>query len=476
MAMPSFIQPSIDYKKVGTVPSKYKLMRVPLRNSPSTIGVTNTSNVQVEFLMPSGSVFNLSRSYIAYELAVGAQGGGISSFLHEDVLECVQNAYFGNNSSVALVDLQFVNNLSKLLRPMSCGSTKLISSTVTDGYYPSMSTTTGVKGNVLAAPYTVQTGGSVFGQNNGATASDTALSAIVAQHLSVSPANTAVSKFRMVRFDDVFTNTLFGMDKDLYFGVVDMFLRLTLASGQKVGFAGTNPADPTVGAADLTLANIDTVTNVAYAIRNMVLWLAVEQNELIVDSVKAKYNSPTGLTMQIPVIVAQRTSSSGTSANFQYTLNQTNGKRLRSIIWSVWNSTERSNTAYDCQNWNGSKVATYNTYLNSNPLQIQSLSCAQATALGLVNSDDWLQNRSYLDGSCISNQGLYQLLWHHQDRFSEKTDQKDLDDKLEDGLSLSNSSNLWSVQSTTANANLIHYIYFVYLRDVSISADRIAFV
>ena len=339
-------------------------------------------------------------------------------------------------------------------------------------------------GNFLPVSFTVTSNADVWGQPVGVKRTMGGFNPIDWQHVRASVAvATELNDFRLVKLSEAMPNTLLGMNKDLFFGNVDMFLRLTLAPGAKVCWCGTSANDPSVGAAATTapanMGNGDPGVT-GYYIRNLTLFLAVEQNEVISDSVRAKFNSPGGITLQMPYVVAQKYSSNALNVNFQYSFSASNGKKLRSILWSVWNNTatEYYNTAYDCANWSGARITSYNTFLDSNPLQQYPLSCSQSV-VGAQRNDDWLWNKPFLEDSLIFNQGIYQLLWHHQDRFSEKPtgEQLELQDNINDGLSLGNMAHLWSVQATCNGIqNLVHYVFFTYLRDVSISATSIEIV
>ena len=125
-------------------------------------------------------------------------------------------------------------------------------------------------------------------------------------------------------------------------------------------------------------------------VQNIYLFLAVEQNQLIVDSIIHKVMS-SGLRLNIPYTTAFRNSSAGTIANIQIPLTQQYGKKFKRMLHTVWNATESVNTAMDCVNFAGSKIVSYNTYLDQRQLQDYPLSTASPSATAL-NVDDWREN------------------------------------------------------------------------------------
>lgn len=75
---------------------------------------------------------------------------------------------------------------------------------------------------------------------------------------------------------------------------------------------------------------------------------------------------------------------------------------------TVWNGTESANTALDCSNYNGSKIITYNTFLDNR--QLQDAQVSTLTAVVPV-PDDYRENQKYCDNSCILNRKVYALNW-----------------------------------------------------------------
>jgi hypothetical protein len=149
------------------------------------------------------------------------------------------------------------------------------------------------------------------------------------------------------------------------------------------------------------------------------------------------------------------------------------GKRLKRILHSVWNPQEKFNTAYDCANWDGEKVASYQTFLDSQPLQDRALSCLRPWG-GRVNSDDWLENKKFLaNRSCITSKECYALNWFHIDQFYEPHDPAASlpEVNLDEGLLMDTPKQwLFAGQIPAGGiSSLLYYTYAEFSREIMIT-------
>ena len=252
------------------------------------------------------------------------------------------------------------------------------------------------------------------------------------------------------------SDTILGMDRDLFMPT-DLYLRLNVFA-PKLGFNSTSPTVPLTGSANL---------NASVTFNNVVLFLAIEQNAYIVDSIKSKFHQG-GLKLQIPYTMSFRNNTSAAGqVGVQISMNRGYGKALKKITHTLFNNTETGNTAYDCSNWNGSKVTSYSTYINSRKLQDQDLSALQPSGTS-VNQDDWLFNKKFYADSSLVNGGQYQMFWTHTDSFAEPQDRMTVpDENVNDGLPIVEPI-IWQFNGTAVSA-LNHYTFATFLRDVSIT-------
>ena len=447
----SNVAPQINYKgETQSANPKYRFLRVPMNNlTGSSFTITGTTSQLIEFKMPN-CVYNLSQSFLQYEVDTAAQGAGNYAWVAADSLEVASNCYFGSAGGLDICNLQYVNRYVKLWRKATTKASDMISNDATSQL---VSCNTALGANYY--PVTSTPSGNPTGVFN----------YIESQYLSApSAANTAASYFRLFPLSGI-PDTIFALNKDLYVPI-DMYARFTIGPGNQFAFLSTANNAPQTGGAAIT-GNI--------TINSCYLWLAVEQNQLIVDSVMNKVLS-SGLSLNIPYTTAFRNSSTGTVANVSIPLNQQYGRRLKRMLYSVWNGTEQANTALDCSNYNGSKVVTYNTYMDNKQLQDLQISTAIA-ATGAFAQDDWRENNKYFADSAILNRAVYALNWMHVDQFYEPGSDANssLQDNYDDGLEMKE-PHLWQLQATTANATLTHYNFATFVRRIHIDRNGITYV
>ena len=175
--------------------------------------------------------------------------------------------------------------------------------------------------------------------------------------------------------------------------------------------------------------------------------------------------------------------AAGTQANIQIQLSQQYGKRLKRILHSVFNGQELLNTAYDTDNTGGKKIKSYQTFMDNIPLQDRILSCATPPAMtadvGLLGMDDWLENKKFVEKrSMILSKEHYQLNWFHIDQFYEPHDTNSIplpEVNIDEGLSMETAKQ-WLLSATVTDANLVHYTFAQFARDIIITQTGPLFV
>lgn len=429
----------LNYKPIQEANCKYRFIRVPLNNiTSSSVTVTATTSQLLEFKMPN-AVYNLAQSFICYTETLPALASNVT-FVLEDTLGLATNIYFGNASGADLCNLNYPNKYIKIERKRATSFNEYVTYDYeTSQLYPS---------NVAAAS-----------NLNSAGVATTAF--IEPLYLSVSASNTAIARNRMFNLGGV-PNTIFSVDKDIYIPT-DMYLRITAGPGNLQAFTATTSASVSVGAAALAA---DTV------LTNIYLYLAVETNQLIIDSVINKVRT-NGLALNIPYTTAFRNSSTGTVGNVNLPLSSQYGKKLKQILTTVWHGTETSYRCGDCANTNGSKIVSYNTYLNNRQLQDNTINTQDVAQ----NFNDWRENQRYAEGSVILNRVMYGLNWFHLDKFYEDNKGSTIpDENRQDGYDMNQGPVLHQLQATTANGTWIYYQFCSFSRDVVLNNQGFMYV
>src|SRR5690606_5485936 len=119
-------------------------------------------------------------------------------------------------------------------------------------------------------------------------------------------------------------NTIFGVNKDIYFGEI-ILLRIVWGSSTKAVFTNT-------GALNLATGALATTNNID--IENIALYLAVETNPEITNQLRSQISSE-GLSVLIPYVYSYKNSLNGTSQNVSLRFNKGHGRKLIKIYHSI---------------------------------------------------------------------------------------------------------------------------------------------
>jgi hypothetical protein len=473
----SFQQPAqIDYLLRSVLAPRYKMRKIPLNNLPSASAtIEPTSSTMLEWKLPN-IVYNLYRSYISYNLNAPAVALKVST-THEDVFDLGQTVTFGSAGGVDLVNLQFAQNYTKIARKIATpiddflgndDMSGLYKSNMTNGYpitsaaAPADSTSA----NFVPGGYNKVVGASYIAPDNVTESRYCQFGggALLAPGVLPKPAvGTVLDRYRQYPLS-AFTGTLLGVDRDFY-SPTEQYLRVLAGFGDKMGFATTALTDPPTGAQSIPGITINSVY----------LYLAVEDNQDIVQKMITAYGKGE-LQYRIPYTTAFKNvgSANGQQTNISIQLSQQYGKRLKRILHTVFNKQEKWNTAYDCANWDGEKITSYQTFMDSIPIQDRQLSCARPSGIS-VNQDDWLENKKFLDRkSAYLSKEMYGINWFHIDQFFEPRDKDGSlpEVNLDEGLPMDQAKQ-WvfsgQVNNNVSAAGLLHYTYAEFSREILIT-------
>lgn len=453
---PNILLPSqVDFKLHAIASPKYKYAKIALNNYPSgQVQIDPSSSTMLEFKLPV-LVYNKARSFLAWQEDIRAPAAAKVVWTHEDNFTLGNSVTFGSGSGVNLVDLQWAQNYTKVARKIATSVDDLLVNDDMSGLYKSNKA---AADNKVPGGYDRINGVKFAGRDN----------YIEPCYSSSGALNTAVTRFRRFPLSG-FVGTLLAVDRDFY-SPLEMFLRIQAGHGDKMSFssddpsqAGNTPASGAVSPGRITISNC-------------FLYLALEQDPDLINGMLAKYQSG-NLKFRMPFTTAFRTpgGAKGGPTNVQIQLSNQFGKRLKSILHTVWNPNEKLNTAYDCSNFDGEKIERYRTYMDTIPLQDDVISCERPDpANAMFLQDDWMENKKFLTKSSIISRDQYSLNWFHKDQFFEPTDDNTLPSEisLDRGLPM-DKSRQWSFQATVPAGgidNLIHYTWVEFARDVIVTS------
>jgi hypothetical protein len=460
---------NINYKTVAQASGKYRYLRLPLNNiTGNTVTLSNTASQLLEFKLPV-SVYNLARSFVSYTDSNIIDAGG-AIYAYDNTLPIAQSITFGTAGGLNLADVNYANNYINVARPIDTPYDVFETQDVTSKMspFPTGGPTTLL--NVFPPTFSAQANNIYSLAVNATTSVNPSANAImdVRQSITAVLGLVGATNFALAGV----TNTILAMDRDQYFGPDNMYLRINTAVQSKVAYSAAAINLPAGTPANLAANSV---------LKNIYLYLAIEKDQLIIDSLLAKYASG-NLKYQIPYTTSFRNAVGSGASTVQINLNAQYGKKLKRVLTTFFNANEltggaSSNLAYDHHNWNAAKVTSYQTYLDSMPLQDSILACAQPTTdtagiaagtAGVMNMDDWKENKANCKGSALRNAMDYQLHWFHADKFYEKNEHSNIpEDNIDEGLSLAETRS-WSIQSTNVAA-LTNYTFCSFVRDILIS-------
>lgn len=447
--------PAINFKTYKSVSSNYRFNKVYLDNiGNSQITLDPVSSQTLQFKLPA-KVYNLSKSFLTYNINFASAGASGANYAFADVgLEMAQSITFGNSAGMNVVDVNHVNNYLSVARKIDTSIDDFESSDITEGMSKAVTKTSNWFPPTFNAP-----AGNIYGLAAGVSlVGATENEPRYVQSNSALNTNLVVSRNFPL---GAISGTLFAMDRDLYFAD-NMYLRIQTAPSSKVAYTSTSVTDPSAGAA--ALATQPTLTNIT-------LYLAMEEDQLIIDSIQEKFRQgKLEFTIPFTYNVATFSSVGSVLATTSVSLTSQFGKLLKRMLYFLMPSQEILNIAYDHENFNASKVTSYQTALDSVNLQDGFLSCVQpSTANPTAILDDFRENRKYLKDSAIQNSAAYQLNWFHVDSWSDKSSDPNVpDSNVMEGVDLS-IPRTYQVRANTTNANYTHYIFGLFQRVIGIT-------
>jgi len=444
---------NINFRNVKQHPGKYRYLRVPLNNQTGNqVTMDSVSSTLLEWKLPVNT-YSLSNSLLSYNIELSAPAAK-ANFAFNDTLEIAQSITFGTAGGLNLVDLQYANNYISVARKVDINDDDYLSGDVTGGLVKADLTST----NIFPPTFNAEAG-NLFGLAAGSQV--VAATGLEPQYVRTAAAASKLEIQRTFPLSGI-TGTLFSMPQDFYSGC-EMYLRILTAPSSKVGYIATAVTNPVTGAAVLEAQPV---------IKNLYLYLAIEQDQVIIDSMMSKYNSGQ-LKYTIPFTYNWRNGTTGAGSNsIQLQLNSQYGRYLKRVLHCAFPASETLNSAYDHSNWSGSKIVSYQTYVDSKPQQDAVVSCVQTSiANPTAVMDDFRENRQVIRRSgAINNPASFQNNWVHADVYAcPSSDPQVSDAQVVDGLDLIRPV-AWSIQATTANVNLSHYSFCQFLRMLSITS------
>lgn len=453
------IQQGQEIKFTSDVAShgSYRMSRVlPLGSASVTLNATSTSETQIE--IPT-KVFNLAKSSLDFLVSCPIVTNQVTN-LHALGDHAIDRISAYSREGVFLCDLVNFAPYSRAMYPYLHKQSELL-------------TKDSMLGGATAAAAQAKDKGHGFFPSNAAAASTQVahtpnakrLTAalddgaadrayVEPQYVTCSTDNTASAFNVSIPFSS-FKHSILAMDKDLYFGQ-SIILRIHWNSVNKLGWSADTIDDYATGAADL--ASAVTVTNIR-------VYLAIENNPVIVQSLVQRVRSQ-GMELTIPYVYSYLfNSASGTSSNVQQRLNAGHGQRLLSVYHVVSDTTATGRDAVNITNVADDKVVSSQASLDN--VNLSEFRPAEA------QGESYVLLKPILEGSAVASKDIYDYNRVHVNtwRSGRMCDYSDNDSAMVmDGLSL-DSERIWNLEQTTASAAYRQYSFFVVQRQLRIQPD-----
>lgn len=426
--------------------SHYRYTKINLDNlSGTTVPLSLNSSQQIQFKIPNGIPFNLGQSYITYSYTVPAGGAVNYSAIFQNNQDMFAQISFGDNS-LAINDIQYADRYTSMILPIKTPHEILLCKDALTTFYATNQT------NVQnVTPFSLDN--LTVGNLNTSSQSYSE-----PQYLTFSSAvNTALTVTRMLPLA-TFVDTVIGMDKNQIFNT-EMYLRGLSQVGIKLGFNCLNLSSPNATQTAFTSLTMPPQFN------NVVLYLAVEQNNVIIDQLRHALAS-NSIKYKIPATVGYRYATTSSVTSITLPLGKGLGHKLKRVMTGLFVGSEQGAWSFDHSNVNGTKVTSLNSAMDSrvlydsynvcfNPLVNINLNATSGfTNTTYPNSDDYREMRKWLLGSSLPSYLSYQINWVWIDSWGVNPTinaftQRVPDENISDGFNLEDSSHTYSINMNT---------------------------
>jgi hypothetical protein len=399
--------------------------------------ISNAGGQESIFELPP-KVMNLGKSILSFIAKPSATDPSGRKFMHADTIAFIRQIQLYTKEGLFLTDIQDFNMYMKCINRKSNKISDVQSfdkAKAASGYF------SGIQCNNAAA-----TANAVGCRPDGTIPATSYLEP--AYQIGGGVTNTATPVISIQIPLSRIVDSIIGQDKDQYFGE-SVYLRIVWAPATDVYWGSASATDP-VGTAVVPFTGHITITN-------LVLYTAIEQNPLIVESLRQKFMSG-DLKYNVPYVYMNIQSLTGTAHNLQVRYSRAHGSKLKKLIWGPFNAANTHNLKYDNSNLAGTRVADFYTMVNN----VRTTQYNYVPATG----NDWLDHKDKLAGSCILSSDEFRYNYTHVEDFTGalSTNQNP---NIYDGLPLDTEVK-YDIQATTAGA-LKHYIYSVTLKTLPLS-------
>lgn len=453
------VSSELKFRKVELSHPKYKLSQLYPLSGLQTQTVNAAGGQEIIFQLPV-KVMNLSESFLNFNFTQSANAGANNYYyIHKNPLVGIRQIQLYTQGGVYLCDLYNVNKYMDVVYFAETSQKEFLSEensnlnsvkNYTLGAAPSndLGDNTANTG-VFAQRLVTDAAGALQAVNVDGTKAINYIERLYVQRGTAVDATTLVNiQFNMKNLK----NTIFSMDKDLYFAEV-INLRIVFDGSESHGYIAT----VTNGG----IAQISTKGTIDYS--GITFFVAIEKDLNIANSIVSKVHTE-GMIIPIPYVYSYKQNLSSTSQTLSLRVNRAHGKKLRRIYHAPYHNTETGQYAFMRDNISGAHtVSSFYTMLNNEREQDINVDCTQA--------QDYMTLKNKIKGSTFVNVDSYQNKWFWvADYTSEEPlySRESQDIMLSSGIPL-DAEQKWDIYMTMNDArNMNHYDFIVTEKELMI--------
>lgn len=456
-----------SYKQITEERPYYQFSQYSQLSGGSTITLSNSLQ-ESKFELPTETI-NLGRSVLRYTVHVGELKDNYNT-LFADFRPEIKRMRLVTSSNVVLAE---INEFPEFCQTVLKYETKL------DEYL--------TRGNE-EFPYRSNTT-AITNLKPGGTTGGTAYSE--PKYLQIDAKGTGAAAYAGNSAIEVqfplknLKQTFFGLDKDVHFASKLVYLEIQWNDKKALGYT----ADAADGAYDAEIA-----ADCDCTIDNLTLYLALEKNERIAQSVKQTAES--GMRILSPYVLYEGQTLTQTGRrNVQLRFSRADGLRLKKIYHTIYHATATGATRYNHSTGNSEQASTsingvvttsfngfktmWNNVDRQNGYMYQALEGKTADGDVVRKMDDWLIMRELCKGTIVQNYGQFLWDWCFCDDYSNITSVADKDPedvRIRQGLPLDQLAR-WDIVFNAASENYTrHYSWAITERELLISKQGIAWL
>jgi hypothetical protein len=448
----SIVSDELNFKHATAAHGTYQWQKIYPQEGQQNYPVTASQGPTNTFQLPA-NVMNLGKSDLVFTFQTATQGAGNYSWINVNGSQFIQQINLSTRSGTQILQLNDVDRyLNLTLRKESKLEDVLTWDTV--------------------SPYTAAGAGTSFFEglspsnatlSNSVRLDNTAMvkPGMECEYVVAGAANSATYVDCKIGMDKIH-DTILALNRDTYWRGEILVLQVLFNNLNNICYLGTSGTNPTTGAA---------VATGAAQIMNPYFYLAVEVDPAIQQAIITKFSSAEGASFKTGYVYRNSLSLPQGGNNLQITYNSGQGSHIKKIYWGVYTTGAATNFVYDHSNLANARITSFQTLINTKPIQNFLFSPAAG--------DDWILYRNKTRSRDILSFNEYLYNWCYCDDFTSdrsilNTVYPDIPTgNIVDGIPLMHGEIIYQVNASSAAA-LTNYVFTIIQREIKVNAEGVS--